>query len=171
VNLSVYVNRTQKADCILRVFSLSDIDAVKERDSVVIGACARRGCGEEEQREDSYEDATHLDLLPKGRPTLGGPAGPYRIRKRSAGGSAAESDWLPPGRDGLSGYRHLLDDLDVEALKGRNVCRCVREQADLVDSEVSEDLTTESDLAKDALVLVVVVRAGLAMEEYPVRLN
>ena len=49
--------------------------------------------------------------------------------------------------------------------------RGVGEQADLVDAEVGEDLAAEADLAKDALVLVVVVRTGFAMEENAVRFD
>ena len=45
----------------------------------------------------------------------------------------------------------MLDDLDAEALQCWDVRRLVGEQADFADAEVGEDLSTEADLAQDAL--------------------
>jgi len=54
----------------------------------------------------------------------------------------------------------LFGNLDVEALQGWDVRWRVREQADFVDTQVSQDLATQADLAQRSLVAVVVMLAG-----------
>ncbi len=84
------------------------------------------------------------------------------------GADLLRADLLAHG-DGLARNGDLLDDFDVEPLERGHVGRGVGEQADLVNAEVSEDLAAETYLAEDALVLVVLGKADVAMEEDAVR--
>jgi hypothetical protein len=93
------------------------------------------------------------------------------IRGDRNGGSVLECDLLTIGGGVFAGYRNLFYDLDVEPLKRGDVRGGVREQADLVDAEVSENLAAETYLAEDALVLVILRGAGFTVEEDAVRLD
>ena len=86
------------------------------------------------------------------------------------GGDLLRADLLAHS-DGHAGNRDLLDDFDFETLERGNVSRGIGEQADLVDAEVGEDLAAETNLSKDALVLVVLRKTDVAMEENAVRID
>ena len=79
------------------------------------------------------------------------------------GADLLRADLLAHG-DGLAGNGNLLDDFDVEALERGHVGRGVGEQADLANAKVGEDLAAETNLAQDALVLVVLGKTDVAME-------
>jgi hypothetical protein len=41
---------------------------------------------------------------------------------------------------------NAVDNIQAEAVQGRNMCRCIRQQANIPNTEVAQDLATEPDL-------------------------
>ena len=42
--------------------------------------------------------------------------------------------------------RNAVDNIQAEPVQGRNVCRCIGQQANVPNTEVAQDLTAEPDL-------------------------
>src|ERR1700750_2673467 len=67
--------------------------------------------------------------------------------------------------------RDLLHNLDPKPLQCGHMSRCVRQQADLVDPEIGQDLPPQPHLAKGPLSAILAAFAGamLTMEDHAVR--